>query len=309
MIVTGAGRGIGAGIARLAAREGAKVVVNDLGAAVDGTGGDAAHVNEVVAQIRADGGTAVSNNGDVSSHDDAGELVQQAIDTYGRLDVLVNVAGILRDRMIFNLSPEDWAAVLNVHLTGTYNTCKHASAHWRGLRDETAHNRIINFTSSSGLHGSPGQPNYGAAKMGIVGLTYSCAQALTRYGVTTNAINPAAITRMTTSVPDERRNGNDEVRAIAAPENVAPAVAYLASERSDWCNGQIIFAAGYDIGLYNVPTVVRQITSPGPWDLTNAFDLMERAFRGAVTPNLHPKISTASAHAEAGEPRTAGAQS
>ena len=114
----------------------------------------------------------------MSDYDAAGEFVQQAIDTYGKLDVLINVAGILRDKMIFNLSPEDWDAVIKVHLKGTFNTCKHASVYWRGLRDENAHNRIINFTSGSGMHGAPGQPNYAAAKYGIVGLTYSCAAAL-----------------------------------------------------------------------------------------------------------------------------------
>jgi NAD(P)-dependent dehydrogenase (short-subunit alcohol dehydrogenase family) len=287
IVVTGAGRGIGAGIATLAAREGAQVVVNDLGAAVDGTGGDQAPVHDVVSTITAAGGVAVSNNADVSDYDSAGELVQQAIDTYGRLDVLINVAGILRDKMIFNLSPEDWDAVIKVHLKGTFNTSKHASVYWRGLRDEKAHNRIINFTSGSGLHGAPGQPNYAAAKMGIVGLTYSCAAALAKYGVTTNAISPAAQTRMTDSIPGARQPSG-----LTAPENVAPAVAYLASERSGWCNGQVILAAGYDIGLFNVPQLVRQITSDGPWDLDTAFNLIESSFPHGIQPNVSPTLSS-----------------
>jgi len=157
IVVTGAGRGIGAGIARLAGREGASVVVNDLGAAVDGEGADTTPASKVVAEIVEAGGQAVVNGSDVSDHDSAGELIAQAIDTFGRLDVLINVAGILRDKMIFNLDPDDWDAVVNVHLTGTFNTIRHASAYWRGLRDETAHHRIINFTSVSGLHGAPGQ--------------------------------------------------------------------------------------------------------------------------------------------------------
>ena len=297
IIVTGAGRGIGAGIARLVAKEGAQVIVNDLGAAVDGTGGDAAPVHDVVTEITDAGGVAVSNSGDVSNYDDAGEMIQQAIDTYGKLDVLINVAGILRDKMIFNLSPEDWDAVINVHLTGTFNTSKHASVYWRGLRDENAHNRIINFTSGSGLHGAPGQPNYAAAKLGIVGLTYSCAAALAKYGVTSNAISPAATTRMTESIPDARRRdgGMGDVRSA---DNVAPAVAYLASERSDWCNGQVILAAGYDIGLFNVPAITRQITSPGPWELSHAFDLMERTFRDGIVPNVMPRMTTGELPAE-----------
>src|ERR1700722_8783384 len=237
IIVTGAGRGIGAGVARLAAKEGAQVVVNDLGGAVDGVGSDATVANSVVNEITEAGGVAVFNGGDVSDYDQAGEMIQQAIDTFGRLDVLINVAGILRDKMIFNLTPEDWAAVINVHLTGTFNTCKHASVYWRGLRDENAHNRIINFTSGSGQHGAPGQPNYAAAKMGIIGLTYSCANALAKYGVTSNAISPSASTRMTDSIPDARRREGSDARAA---DNVAPAVAYLASERSDWCNGQVL---------------------------------------------------------------------
>ena len=195
-IVTGAGRGIGAGVAKMLAREGAKVVVNDFGGAVDGTGGDSGPAEEVVQEIKAAGGEAVANTADVSDFDQSEALVRQAIDTYGRLDVLVNVAGILRDRMIFNLSWEDWDAVIQVHMGGTFNTSRHAAAYWRELRNPDGHFRIINFTSGSGLHGAPGQPNYAAAKMGIVGLTYSCAHALQRYGVTSNAISPSAATRM-----------------------------------------------------------------------------------------------------------------
>jgi NAD(P)-dependent dehydrogenase (short-subunit alcohol dehydrogenase family) len=293
IIVTGAGRGIGAGVARLAAREGAQVIVNDLGVAVDGEGADATPANAVVAEITEAGGVAVANGSDVADYDQAGELVQQAIDTYGRLDVLINVAGILRDKMIFNLSPEDWDAVVRVHLKGTFNTSKHASVYWRGLRDENAHNRIINFTSASGLHGAPGQPNYAAAKMGIVGLTYSCAHALAKYGVTSNAISPSASTRMTDSIPDARRREGSDARAA---DNVAPAVAYLASERSDWCNGQVLIAGGYNIALYDVPHVVSQITSDGPWDLASAFDLIEAAFpmvAGTVGPEGLPPAQRA----------------
>ena len=280
-IVTGAGRGIGAGIARLFAREGASVVVCDLGVEVDGSGKDVGPAQQVVAEIEAGGGRAVVNNADVADHAAAEALVRQAIDTFGKLDVLVNVAGILRDRMVFNMSEEEWDAVIRVHLRGTFNTTKHAAAYWRELRDPEAHHRLINFTSVSGLHGAPGQPNYAAAKMGIVGLTYSCANALARYGVTANAISPAAATRMTASIPDDRRRSprDDGERA---PENVAPVVAYLASERSDWCSGQVIHAGGYQVALYNRPEVIRQVVSDGPWDLERLADLVERSFRPAV---------------------------
>ena len=289
-IVTGAGRGIGSGVARLIAEQGAKVVVNDYGAAVDGTGLDLTPAQQVVEEIKKNGGEAVTNGADVSDFDQAEALVRQAIDTYGQLDVLINVAGILRDRMIFNLSWEDWDAVVKVHLGGTFNTSRHAAVYWRELRNPEGHFRIINFTSGSGMHGAPGQPNYAAAKNGIVGLTYSCANALQRYGVTSNAISPAANTRMSQSVPAERLRqrqpniGNEEMH----PDNVAPAVAYLASEASDWCNGQVVLALGYQIGLLNTPQLIREIVSPGPWDLNLAAHLMETVFKPAIVPNVVP---------------------
>jgi NAD(P)-dependent dehydrogenase (short-subunit alcohol dehydrogenase family) len=280
-VVTGAGRGVGASVARLFAAEGAAVVVNDLGVAVDGTNPQAAPAQQVVADIVAAGGQVVLNADDVADFMAAEAIVNQAIDTYGRLDVLVNVAGILRDRMIFNMSEEEWDAVIRVHLKGTFNTSRHASAYWRKLRNPKAHHRLINFTSRAGLHGGPGQPNYAAAKMGIVGFTYSCANALRRYGVTANVIGPGAVTRMTESVPTDRE-GKPRPPGEDSADNVAPAVAYLASEQSDWCTGQVISARGYEIALYSQPHLIRQISSPGPWDLGHAFELIERSFRSAV---------------------------
>ncbi|SHL07995.1 NAD(P)-dependent dehydrogenase, short-chain alcohol dehydrogenase family [Pseudonocardia thermophila] len=294
VVVTGAGRGIGAGVARVLAREGARVVVNDLGAALDGSGVDTGPAATVAGEIRAAGGEAVANTNDIADYDGARELVEQAVDTYGKLDVVVNVAGILRDRMIFNLPPEDWDAVIRVHLRGTYNTTHHASRYWRGLRRPDGHFRLINFTSGSGMHGVAGQPNYAAAKMGIVGLTYSCANALAKYGVTVNAISPAAATRMGESIPNQEsrsealRSGSGEM----APENVAPMVAYLASERSDWCTGQVFLAAGYLIGMYNVPEVTHEIVSPGPWDLRTAFHMIENMFQPNAPVNRLPKVGT-----------------
>src|ERR1700753_988909 len=191
-IVTGAGRGIGQSVAKLLASEGASVVVNDLGAQVEGSAADSGPAHETVAAISEAGGKAIINGADISDHAAAENLIRTAIEEFGRLDVLVNVAGILRDRMVFNMTEQEWDDVIRVHLKGTFNTTKFASAHWRSLRDETAQNRIINFTSVSGLHGAPGQPNYAAAKMGIVGLTYSSAHSLARYGVTVNAISPGA---------------------------------------------------------------------------------------------------------------------
>ncbi len=283
-IVTGAGRGIGRSVARLLASEGAAVVVNDLGGAVDGSGSDTGPAQQEVDEITAAGGRAVASGADVSDHAAAEDLIKTAISEFGRLDVLVNVAGILRDRMVFNMTEQEWDDVIRVHLKGTFNTTKFASAHWRSLRDESAQNRIINFTSVSGLHGAPGQPNYAAAKMGIVGLTYSSAHSLARYGVTVNAVSPAAATRMTDSVPTDRRRARTESADERSPDNVAPVVAYLASERSGWINGRIVHSSGYEVSLYSDPQPVIRLIGTGPWELGRLADEVERSFGPAVGP-------------------------
>ena len=194
-IVTGAGRGIGREYALSLAGHGAKVVVNDLGGSRDGTGSDAGPAEEVVAEIRAAGGEAVANTDDISSWAGAARLVQQAIDTFGGLDVLVNNAGILRDRMLFSMSEQEWDAVIGVHLKGTFATSRHAAAYWRQCSKDGLTNdaRLINTTSVSGLYANVGQTNYGAAKAGIAAFTQIAAQELGRYGVTANAIAPGAI--------------------------------------------------------------------------------------------------------------------
>jgi NAD(P)-dependent dehydrogenase (short-subunit alcohol dehydrogenase family) len=284
-IVTGAGRGIGRSTALLLAAEGASVVVNDLGGAVDGSGADAGPAGQVVNEITKAGGKAISSGADVSDHAAAEELIKSAIGEFGRLDVLVNVAGILRDRMIFNMTEQEWDDVIRVHLKGSFNTSKFASAHWRSLREEHAQNRIINFTSVSGLHGAPGQPNYAAAKMGIVGLTWSCANALAKYGVTVNAVSPAAATRMTDSIPTERRrtdrpSDEDDRRS---PDNVAKVVAYLASERSGWLTGRVVHSAGYEVSLYNNMSPVVRLLSQEPWQLEDLAEQVERSFRSAAS--------------------------
>src|ERR1700677_1426032 len=265
-IVTGAGRGIGRSVALLLASEGASVIANDLGAAVDGSGQDSGPAHDTVAAIADAGGKAIANGADVSDFSAADGLVGTAIEEFGRLDVLVNAAGILRDRMVFNMTEQEWDDVIRVHLKGTFNTIRFASAHWRSQRDESAQNRIINFTSVSGLHGAPGQPNYAAAKMGIVGLTYSAAHSLAKYGVTVNAISPAAATRMTESVPTDRRRARSaSAEDERSPDNVAPIVAYLASERSGWITGRVIHSMGYEVSLYNNPEPISRIIGTGPW--------------------------------------------
>jgi NAD(P)-dependent dehydrogenase (short-subunit alcohol dehydrogenase family) len=280
-IVTGAGRGIGRSTALLLAAEGASVVVNDLGANVDGSGADATPAQQVVTDITSAGGKAIVSGADVSDHAAAEDLIKGAIAEFGRLDVLVNVAGILRDRMIFNMSEQEWDDVIRVHLKGTFNTSKFAAAHWRSLREESAQNRIVNFTSVSGLHGAPGQPNYAAAKMGIVGLTWSCANSLGKYGVTCNAVSPAAATRMTDSIPSERRRSDrpsdEDLRR--SPDNVATVVAYLASERSGWLTGRIVHSSGFEVSLYNNMAPVVRLIGPEPWELDELANQVERSFK------------------------------
>jgi NAD(P)-dependent dehydrogenase (short-subunit alcohol dehydrogenase family) len=279
-IITGGGRGIGAEISKLFAAEGASLVINDLGAATDGTGEDAGPAQDIAEHIRGTGAKAVANGGDISEVATGEELVATALKEYGKLDIVVNVAGILRDRMIFNLSPEDWDAVIKVHLRGHYSTVRPASAYFREQRNPHGNYRIINFSSDSGLQGSPGQPNYAAAKMGIVGLTYSLAQGLSRYGVTANAIAPGASTRLTDTVPDDKKiEGEVSPGGLMSPANIAPAVAFLASENSSWLTGRTLGVQGYKVTLFNNPEVIAEVNSDGPWTLANLQSQVESTFK------------------------------
>ncbi|MFJ7047325.1 3-oxoacyl-ACP reductase [Streptomyces sp. NPDC101112] len=261
-IVTGAGRGLGRAEALELARLGAAVVVNDYGQpGRDGSGGaSTGPAEEVAAEIRAAGGRALVHTGDVSDHSQARELVESAIGAFGKLDILVNNAGILRDRMVFSMSEDEWDAVIRVHLKGHFNTIRFASAHWRE-RSKTAgapvYGRIVNTSSEAFLAGSAGQPNYAAAKGGIVGLTTSSAQALARYGVTANVICPRARTRMTEDVfaglarPEQ---GPDPL----APEHVAPLVGYLAAPSAGHINGQLLVVHGGMVAIVERPRVQAQ---------------------------------------------------
>lgn len=287
-IVTGGGRGIGASISRMFAAEGAKLVINDPGSSPDGQGGDQGPARDVAAEIVANGGQAVADGGDIADVATGQRLVDLALEHYGKLDVLVNVAGILRDKMIFNLPEEDWDAVIRVHLRGHFSTIKPAAAYWRAQKNPEGHYRIINFTSDSALQGSPGQPNYAAAKMGIVGLTASTANALGRYGVTANAIAPGAVTRLTQTVPDEKRMG-DGIDESVSPDNIAPIVTYLAGTSSDWLSGRTIGAMGYEVKLWNNPEVVSTVASDGPWNLDDLTAKVEKEFR-PLADGLHPSI-------------------
>ncbi|HEY2302166.1 MAG TPA: SDR family oxidoreductase [Acidimicrobiales bacterium] len=245
-IVTGAGRGIGRQYALMLAAERAKVVVNDLGASRDGTGADAGPAQIVVDELKALGGEGVANTDDISTWAGGEAIVQQAIDTFGGLDVVVNNAGILRDRMLFSMTEEEWDAVIKVHLKGTFATSRHAAAYWRGRSKagETNDARIINTTSVAGLYANPGQTNYGAAKAGIAAFTQIAAQELGRYGVTVNAIAPGALTRLT-----EDLGLPEEMTARFEPGWVAPVVTWLASPQSADVTGQVIESSGLVLAI------------------------------------------------------------
>jgi len=287
IVVTGAGRGIGASVAKLLAGCGANVVVNDLGVEVDGSRASEGPAVATVDAITAAGGSAVASFADVSDFDDAKRIVDTAIDSFGRLDVLINAAGILRDRMIVNMTPEEWEPVIRVHLTGTFNTSRHAAAYWREHRGGGEY-RLINFTSTAGLFGAPGQPNYAAAKLGIVGLTLSCAHALHRYGVTSNAVAPAAATRMAGTIPDERlAELGIDLEADLSADAIAYPVSYLASTESSWLNGRVLGCHGRRICLYTNHVVEREVVSAQPWDVDTVFREMPAAFNPAL-----PSIGT-----------------
>jgi NAD(P)-dependent dehydrogenase (short-subunit alcohol dehydrogenase family) len=247
VIVTGAGRGIGRGHALEFARQGAKVVVNDLGAELDGTGGSTGPAGEVVDAIRAAGGEAVANGDDVADWSGAQRLVQTAVDSFGRLDVLVNNAGFLRDRMIVSTSEEEWDAVIRVHLKGHFAPTRFAAAYWREQQKagEPVDGRVVNTSSGAGLMGSVGQATYSAAKAGIAALTMVESAELGRYGVTANAIAPAARTRMTEAVfADTMARPDGEAFDAMAPENVAPLVVWLGSAESEGVTGRVFEVEG-----------------------------------------------------------------
>ncbi|MGX9792970.1 SDR family NAD(P)-dependent oxidoreductase [Mycobacterium sp. MMS18-G62] len=288
-LVTGAGRGIGAAVAEGLAAEGATVMVSDAGVGVDGTGHDAGPAEAVVAAINERGGKAFPDATDITDFAACADLIARAANTLGGLDVVVNAAGILRDGMVFKMTEQDWDAVVAVHLKGTFNVTRHAAGWWRENRG--GQYRLVNFTSMSGLQGAPSQPNYAAAKMGIVGLTFSCANALRNYGVTSNAIAPIAGTRMTQGIKGGGSMDYSDSNVRLSPKNCVPPVAYLASTQSDWLNRRVIFAGNGRISLMSNPVVEREIVSAtGTWDIPTAFAEIETSFKEAVLwPNIFDK--------------------
>ena len=271
-IVTGAGRGIGRGEALALAKEGAAVVVNDLGGSTAGEGSDESFAQQVVNEIEEANGKAIANYLDVSNYDASSEIIKQTLDTFGQLDIVVNNAGILRDRMVFNMSEQEWDAVIAVHLKGTFNISKHASVLFRQQRS----GRFINTGSESGL-GAAGQPNYAAAKEGIVGFTRSLANAMTRYNCTANAIRPRAATRMTLSdemvaarqariARGEASEGDSEEGGGLAsldPNVVGMLVSFLASDEAQHINGGDFMVGGNEIGMFSMPQIESRIFATG----------------------------------------------
>ena len=274
-IITGAGRGIGREHALLFAAEGAKVVINDLGGSPDGVGADQSPAEQVAAEIVASGGEAVANHDDVADWEGSQRLVNTAIETFGDVNVLVNNAGILRDRVVVNMTEAEWDSVIRVHLRGHFLPTKWAAAYWReqAKSGATVKASIVNTTSTSGLMSNPGQTNYGAAKSGIATFTEICQKELVRYGVRCNAIAPAARTRLTATIPgSEDRDAERQAEAEAAgfdkfdPANISPFVAYLATEDCPIA-GKVFFVYGGAIHLFQPWTIVDSIQRDKRWTI------------------------------------------
>ena len=288
-IITGAGRGLGREHALLFAREGAKVVVNDLGGTADGTGANRSPAEEVAAEILAAGGEAVANHEDVADWDGSRRLVQAAVETFGGLDVLVNNAGVLRDRVVFNMTEQEWDVVVRVHLRGHFLPTKWAASYWReqAKAGTPVKASIVNTTSTSGLMSNPGQTNYGAAKSGIATFTEICQKELVRYGVRCNAIAPAARTRLTATIPGSEARNEERAKEAEAtgfdksdPANVSPFVAYLATVDCPIA-GKVFFVYGGAIHLFQPWTIVDTLEQDRRWSIA---DLQSAADKwGAVT--------------------------
>jgi len=249
-VVTGAGRGIGREHALMLASHGAKVVVNDIGGATDGTGADASPAEEVVAEIKGMGGEAVVNGSNVADFEESKAMIQQAVDTFGGLDILINNAGILRDRMVFSMTESDWDGVINVHLKGTFAPTHHAANYWRERAKAGEENdaRVINTSSPSGIYGNIGQANYGAAKAGIAAFTVITAMELAKYGVTCNALAPAAYTRMTADLPGFSQM-DEEAQEKLGPRWIANVATWLASAEAAGVTGRVFDVAGQRVGI------------------------------------------------------------
>ena len=274
-VVTGAGRGIGRELALCLAAEGASVVVNDIGASLEGTGTAEDPAAETCGLIDKAGGRAVPSYESVSDFTAAGRIVAQAVDSFGRIDILVNNAGIVRDRTLLKMDESDYDAVVAVHQKGTFNCTRHAAVHMK----EAGYGRIVNITSSAGLRGNFGQTNYGAAKAAIMGMTFVWALELGRYGITVNAVAPAGLTRMT-----ENLFGGAEAPPDQDPALNAPLVAFLASEQASYVNGQVLGRTGFAYTIFQTPRQVAAMWKEGGW---SASELAEH-FHEVLGQHLQP---------------------
>ena len=280
VVITGAGRGIGREHALAFAREGAKVVINDLGGSVDGAGNDEGPAQQVVDEIRAMGGEAVANTDNVTDYAGAGRIIQTALDTFGGLDVVVNNAGILRDRMFVNMTEEEFDSVIAVHLRGTFAVTRHAADYWRARAKagETNDARIISTSSPSGIFGNIGQANYGAAKAGIAAMTIILADELGRLGVTANAIAPVALTRMTEGLPlfAEAEGAQRDASGYHPmdPANISPLVVWLGSPLSAGVTGRVFTVVGGEIGVAEPWVKGPVATKDGRWDPSELTDVV-----------------------------------
>ncbi len=280
-LVTGAGRGIGREEALLLAAEGASVVVNDLGGAADGEGKDAGPAQQVVDEITAAGGTASANTSNIATWAGAEALVQQAIDTYGGLDVVINNAGILRDRLSFNMTEEEFDAVIAVHLKGHFGVARHAATYWKARNKETgepAGGAIVNTASESGLYGNAGQANYAAAKAGIASLTLVMARELERIGVRVNAIAPVARTRLTEGLAGDYMKADESGFDRFGPDNVAAVACWLGSDLAAGISGQVVKVQGGQIQVLEGWRPLTEITDDKPWTLDNVSVRREELF-------------------------------
>ncbi len=287
IVITGAGRGIGREYALLAARSGARVVVNDLGSGLGGEAVKEDPASEVVSQIRAEGGEAVADGGNVADWESAGRLIQTAIDTWGQLDVLVNNAGILRDRMLVNMTPEEWDLMMNVHLRGHFCTTRRAAAHWRERAKQSGpiDAALISTTSVSALNGAVGQLNYATAKAGLATFALLCHRELERYGVRSYGIAPGARTRLTQSTPHASKTVDaslpEDAFDFADPANVAPFVMWLASRGCSVTPGAVFGVVGDRIDVYQ------------PWKITETFRAGDKRWSFESLNEIADKISAA----------------
>jgi NAD(P)-dependent dehydrogenase (short-subunit alcohol dehydrogenase family) len=298
-IVTGAGQGIGKGVAKLMAKEGAKVVVVDPGVNVDGTGKDLSLADQVVDEIIEDGGIAIASNRSVGTMEVGEAIIQMALEEFGKLDIVITCHGILRDRMIFNMSEDEWDSVINVHLKGTFTIVRPACSLFR----KQGYGRIVTFTSESGLVGNSGQANYGAAKAGIAGFTKVVARDMGKYNVTANSIAPRAATRMTSGIPDSAVKAREELGIMATegedelssanPDDIAPFTVYLASEYAHNINGQTFLVYGGVVSLFNEPESTKTISKEGRWTIEELASVFPSAI-GSELFNPAPSLDSLS---------------